>query len=91
MDRTRRCVTLFGVLREEVRFGSRHLFGPGLVLSGYGNHNRTAAETALRFILEGRLKLAPLVTHTLPLSEYPTAVQLLREKRAIKILFDPWS
>ena len=91
MDRTRRCVTLFGVLREEVRFGSRHLFGPGLVLSGYGDHNRSAAETALRFIVEGRLKLAPLVTHTLPLSDYATAVQLLREKRAIKILFDPWS
>ncbi|MEO6002437.1 MAG: zinc-binding dehydrogenase [Opitutus sp.] len=90
MDRTRRCVTLFGVLREEVRFGSRHLFGPGLVLSGYGNHNRKAAETALGFILDGRLRLAPLITHTLPLSDYAEAVQLLRDKRAIKVLFDPW-
>ncbi len=91
MDRTRRCVTLFGVLREEVRFGSGHLFGPGLILSGYGNHNRGAAETALRLIVAGHLKLAPLITHTLPFTRYAEAVELLRQKRAIKILFDPWA
>ena len=91
MDRTRRCVTLFGVLREEVRFGSRHLFGPGLLLSGYGEHNRAAAENALRFITEGTLKLKPLITHTLPLTRYAEAVELLRQKQAIKILFDPWA
>ena len=90
MDRTRRCVTLFGVLREEVRFTTRHLFGPGLLLMGYGEHNRAAAETALRFISEGRLNLAPLITQTLPLSRYAEGVELLRAKRAIKILFDPW-
>jgi threonine dehydrogenase-like Zn-dependent dehydrogenase len=91
MDRTRRCVTLFGVLREEVRFGSRHLFGPGLMLSGYGDHNRTAAETALRLIVEGHLKLAPLATHSMPFTRYAEAVEMLRQKQAIKILFDPWA
>jgi threonine dehydrogenase-like Zn-dependent dehydrogenase len=91
MDRTRRCVTLFGVLREEVRFGMRHFFGPGLLLSGYANHNRTAAETALRLIREGKLKLAPLITRTLPFTCYAEAVELLRQKKAVKILFDPWA
>jgi len=90
MDRTRRCVTLFGVLRDEVRFSSQHLFGPGLVLSGYGDHNRAAAETALRFIIGGQLDLKPLITHTLPFTRYAEAVDLLRKKQAIKILFDPW-
>jgi threonine dehydrogenase-like Zn-dependent dehydrogenase len=90
MDRTQRCVTLFGVLREDVRFTTRHLFGPGLLLMGYGDHNRAAAETALRFIVEGKLRLAPLVTHTLPLTRYAEGVDLLRKKEAIKILFDPW-
>jgi threonine dehydrogenase-like Zn-dependent dehydrogenase len=90
MDRTRGCVTLFGVLREEVRFASKHLFGPGLVLSGYGNHNRQAAETALRFIVAGQLKLEPLITHTFSFAQYAEAVELLREKEAIKILFEPW-
>lgn len=90
MDRTRRCVALFGVLREEVRFAARHLFGPGLILMGYGEHNRAAAETARRFIVDGRLRLAPLITHTLPLTRYADAVDLLRRKEAIKVLFDPW-
>ncbi|QYM78456.1 zinc-binding dehydrogenase [Horticoccus luteus] len=91
MDRTRRCVTLFGVLREQVRFGTQHLFGPGLILSGYGDHNRAAAETALRFIVEGKLHLAPLITQTMPFTRYAEAVDLLRRKQAIKILFDPWA
>lgn len=90
MDRTQRCVTLFGVLREEVRFTTRHLFGPGLTLMGYGDHNRAAAETALRFITAGKLRLAPLITHTLPFTRYAEAVELLRQKHSIKILFDPW-
>ena len=90
MDRTRRCVTLFGVLREEVRFATRHFWGPGLILSGYGNHNRAAAETALRLIVEGKLKLAPLITQTLPFTDYAKGVEMLRQKQAIKILFDPW-
>jgi threonine dehydrogenase-like Zn-dependent dehydrogenase len=91
MDRTRRAVALFGVLREEVRFGSRHLFGPGLHLMGYGEHNRAAAETALALIREGTLELAPLITHRLPLSRYAEGVALLRDKTAIKVLFDPWA
>lgn len=91
MDRTRGCVTLFGVLREDVRFSPRHLFGPGLTLAGYGEHNRAAAETALGFITAGKLDLAPLITHTLPLTRYAEAVELLRTKAAIKVLFDPWA
>ncbi len=91
MDRTRHCVALFGVLREEVRFTSRHLFGPGLMLAGYGDHNRAAAETARRFILEGRLRLAPLISETLPLTRYAEGVAQLRRKAAIKVLFDPWA
>ena len=91
MDRTRRCVTLFGVLREEVRYaGMRHMFGPGLILMGYGNHTRTAGVTALRLITEGKLKLSPLVSRTLPFTRYAEGVELLRTKQAIKILFDPW-
>jgi len=90
MDRTRRCVTLFGVLREDVRFTPRHLFGPGLVLMGYGEHNRAAAESALSLIVAGQLKLAPLITHTFPFTRYAEGVELLRTKKAVKILFDPW-
>lgn len=91
MDRTKRAVALFGVLREEVRFTSRQMFGPGLILMGYADHNRKAAETALQMIVDGQLKLAPLVSQTMSFRDYETGVELLRQKKAIKILFDPWA
>lgn len=90
MDRTQRCVTIFGVLREEVHFTMRHWY-PGLLLMGYADHNHKAAETALRFITEGKLRLDPLVTQTLPFTRYAEGVELLRQKKAVKILFDPWA
>ena len=91
LDRTREAVALFGVLREEVRYAPRHMWGPGVTLLGYGDHNRAAAESALGFIQQGKLRLAPLVTHTLPLSRYAEGVELLRRQEAIKVLFDPWA
>jgi 2-desacetyl-2-hydroxyethyl bacteriochlorophyllide A dehydrogenase len=91
MERTRRAVALFGVLREEVRFTSRQMFGPGLILMGYADHNKKAAETALQMIIDGSLKLAPLVTQKMSFRDYADGVQLLRNKKAIKILFDPWA
>jgi threonine dehydrogenase-like Zn-dependent dehydrogenase len=91
LDRTRRAVALFGVLREDVRYAPRHMWGPGVSLIGYGDHNRAAAETALAHILAGRLDLEGLVTKTLPMSAYVDGVALLKDQKAIKILFDPWA
>lgn len=89
MDRTRQAVAIFGVLRETVGFGPGHW--PGLALLGYLAHNRAAAEKALAQIVAGRLDLACLSTHSLPLSRYAEGVELLRSKQAIKVRFLPWS
>ena len=88
MTRTKTAVAMFGVLREKVEFGFDHWYG-GFALLGYGEHNRQASEQALRLILNGQLKLAPLVTQHLPLSRYAEGVELLRKKQAIKICFHP--
>jgi threonine dehydrogenase-like Zn-dependent dehydrogenase len=88
MDRTRQAVAVFGVLREDVTFGARH-WG-GLSLLGYGSHNRPAAERALALVREKKLDLCPLVTHTLPFTQYQDGIALLRTKQAIKICFLPW-
>lgn len=86
---TRRVVAIFGVLREDV------VYGPGywgrLSLLGYGRHNRQAAERALRLITDGTLRLSPLVTQVLPFTRYAEGVELLRNKQAVKIMFDPWA
>jgi threonine dehydrogenase-like Zn-dependent dehydrogenase len=89
MDRTRETVAIFGVLRENVEFSFRH-WG-GLALLGYSTHNRQAAKQALQLVLAGQLDLSPLVTHTLPLSQYAEGVELLRSKEALKVCFLPWA
>ena len=61
----------------------------GLHLVGYGAHNKAAAETALAHISAGSLKLAPLITKTLPLEQYAEGVAMLREQKAIKVCFTP--
>jgi threonine dehydrogenase-like Zn-dependent dehydrogenase len=91
MERTKRAVALFGVLREEVRFTSRQMFGPGLILMGYADHNKKAAETSLQMIIDGTLKLSPLVSEKMSFRDYSKGVDLLHQKKAIKILFDPWA
>jgi threonine dehydrogenase-like Zn-dependent dehydrogenase len=89
MDRTRHAVAIFGVLREEVTFAARHW--SGLSLLGYGSHNRAAAERALGSVRSGQLRLDPLVTHVLPFTRYEEGIDLLRARKAIKVLFLPWA
>lgn len=88
MDRARHAVAIFGVLREDVLFCARHW--SGLALLGYGSHNRQAAERALALVVQGRLVLSPLVTHSLPFTRYQEGIEWLRNKQAIKVCFLPW-
>jgi threonine dehydrogenase-like Zn-dependent dehydrogenase len=88
MARTKKTVGIFGVLRETLTFGPAQWWG-NFALLGYNHHYRAAAQRALALILEGWLDLAPLITHTLPLSRYSEGVELLRKQEAIKILFEP--
>jgi len=88
MDRTRDAIAIFGVLRETVDYSTRH-WG-GLALLGYTPHNRPAAEKALSYITTGKLNLRPIVTHTMPLTDYAAGVRMLKSKEAVKICFRPW-
>jgi threonine dehydrogenase-like Zn-dependent dehydrogenase len=87
MDRTREIVALFGVQREDYTYAPRH---SGLTLYGYGGHWRESAEFALSLIRENQLDLAPLVTHRLPLERYNEGIELLEQRKAIKVCFLPW-
>lgn len=88
MDHTRETVALFGVQREDYTFAPRH-YGH-LRLCGYPGHSRPAAEYAVGLIAEGKLNLAPLVTHHLPLERYGEGIDLLERQEAIKVCFHPW-
>jgi 2-desacetyl-2-hydroxyethyl bacteriochlorophyllide A dehydrogenase len=90
MPRCKRALAIFGVLRDPVRFGPSQWYG-GFSLIGYGEHNRGAADRALEAVVSGKLRLEPLITHHLPLSQYAEGVALLQRMEAIKVLFDPKS
>jgi threonine dehydrogenase-like Zn-dependent dehydrogenase len=88
MDRTKEAVALFGVQREDYTFAPRHY--SRLRLCGYPGHSRAAAEYAVGLIESGKLNLAPLVTHHLPLERYGEGIDLLETQQAVKICFHPW-
>ena len=88
MASTRRTVAVFGVLRSPVQFGPEQWWG-GFGLLGYATHTRSAAVTAYRLILEGKLRLSPLISATLPLERYAEGVELLRSRKALKVLYVP--
>lgn len=90
MNSTRDTVAIFGVLRQTVRFGPEQWWG-GFGLLGYATHTRGAAEEAYQCILDGTLRLAPLVGERLPFLRYAEGVEMLRSQRALKVLFDPWA
>lgn len=88
MDRVGETVALFGVQREDYTFAPRHWVS--LALIGYPRHSRAAAEYAVCLIEQGKLDLARLVTHHLPLERYAEGIDLLERQEAIKVCFWPW-
>lgn len=87
MDRTADVVALFGVQREDYTYSVRH---NNLRLCGYKGHSRQSAEYVVGLIEAGKLNLAPLITHRLPLERYQEGVDLLESRQAIKVCFLPW-
>jgi threonine dehydrogenase-like Zn-dependent dehydrogenase len=87
MDVTAETVALFGVQREDYTFAPRHY---SLTLRGYPGHSREAAEYAAALVASGKLDLARLVTHHLPLTRYGDGIDLLERQEAVKVCYYPW-
>jgi len=87
MDHTSDVVALFGVQREDYIYAPRH---GRLRLCGYKGHFRESAEYAVALIEQGKLDLAALVSHNLPLERYAEGTALLAARQAIKVCYWPW-
>ena len=87
MDATRDVVALFGVQREDFTYAPRH---SNLTLCGYKGHFFESAQYAVNLIEQGKLNLAPLITHNLPLERYDEGIGLLERREGIKVCFWPW-
>lgn len=84
-DHTNDVLALLGVQREDYAFKTAYFGGPPLRLWGFPNHNRSAGEFAHNLVMEGKLDLAPLSTHKVPLSQYDRVVDLLFSREAVKV------
>jgi threonine dehydrogenase-like Zn-dependent dehydrogenase len=88
MDHAQYFVALFGVQKEPYTFATRHYMD--LTLVGYPGHSVEAAQYALDLVKAGKLDLAMLATHHMPLTDYNKGIDLLESQEAIKICFHPW-
>jgi len=86
LDRVTDVLALFGVQREDYIYTPRHNH---VRLCGYQGHSRASAEYAVDLIRAGKLDLAPLVTHHLPLERYGEAIDLLEKQQALKVCLLP--
>lgn len=89
LERTRRAVCIFGVLRESIDYKASYWGGRSLF--GYEPHNVAAARRALELITAGRLDLARLISARLPFKRYGEGIAMLRRQEATKIAFLPWA
>lgn len=89
LDLSNQLVVLFAVQRQPYTFSPHH-WGR-LILAGAQPHTREAAIYARDRIAAGKVTLAPLVSQTMPLTDYIQGIELLRKQQAIKIAFLPQS
>ncbi len=87
MDHTAQTVALFGVQREDYTYAVRHT---RLWLLGYRGHFRESAEYARDLIAAGKLDMAAFSDVSLPLERYGEGIDLLDQRRALKICYRPW-
>jgi threonine dehydrogenase-like Zn-dependent dehydrogenase len=59
------------------------------ILIGVRGYSVTAWAEAQRMIKEGAVDLTPLITHHLDLNEAPRAMELLRNREALKVMIHP--
>ncbi len=70
-------------------YGLNELNVKSVDVMGHMGYNTTSWRNVINLASIGKLDLASLVTHRLPLSEIENGFQLLRRQEAIKILIDP--
>jgi len=85
---TRDHLVIFGVPHGEIRYGLAE-WGKGLRLDAAGPRRPEGAEYAAELLGSGQVTVDCLIEHVLPLERYDEGVQLLMDKRAIKVAFDP--
>jgi len=84
-------VLLFGGCKPGTKFtvDTKLLHYSELTLKGVFHHTPHYVKEAFKLISDKALNLAPLITHQLPLSRLPEALQMITSKQGIKIAVIP--
>ena len=88
MKVTRDHVIIFGVAHGQIVF-DMDAWRKGLKLEATGPRPEKGAYYARHLLTSGQVKVDSFIGARLPLEEYAQGVQLLIDKRAIKVAFDP--
>lgn len=79
-----------GILHREVNVDfDRFFFSSEIVVTGSRTQTTSSWNKAFAFLEKKRLPLRMLVTHVLPLKKWQEGFSLVRERKAIKVLFKP--
>jgi L-iditol 2-dehydrogenase len=79
-----------GILHENVALDFDDVFfARELTLAGSHTSNPVSWTLALNLLAAGKVDLEPLITATLPLGEWERAFELMRSRRAVKVLLKP--
>jgi threonine dehydrogenase-like Zn-dependent dehydrogenase len=79
---------IFGVPHGDIRFTMEAWF-KDLLIQPCGPRSEVGAHYAGHLLTSGQVNVDDFIQHTLPLERYDEGVQLLNDKKAIKVGFDP--
>lgn len=85
---TRDHIIIFGVAHGDIRF-SMEAWLKGMKIEACGPRPEKGAYYARHLLTTGQVKVDRFISARLPLEEYAKGVQLLIDKQAIKVAFDP--
>jgi threonine dehydrogenase-like Zn-dependent dehydrogenase len=70
-------------------FSLNPLLDKGIQLKGHFGYDWVSWKNCIRLLAKGTLQIAPLISHTLPLSRWAEGFELTRSKKAVKVVLKP--
>jgi threonine dehydrogenase-like Zn-dependent dehydrogenase len=69
-------------------FSLNPLLDRGISLRGHFGYDWVSWRNCIRLLAKGTLRMAPLITHTLPLARWEEGFELTRSRKAVKVILE---
>lgn len=84
-------VVLAGIFKDRVRLDALNIVRKEPVVTGSLCYTLEEMRVALDLLASGDVRVDEIVTHRMPLREMESALGLLRKRKAVKVILDPWT